>query len=212
MKLVLLKELLTSRWAPVTGCVGQCQTVAKEVLLKLSWFILIFQKAVTSWAAIPCWTDFTTYEQKQFLEVLAALPGFADAEQLPGYQKPYPVLLSGVKVWECDRGLRRFPDTTDFKRAALSSFIISPCGTSYAVCSVCICAFHFKPIRQDFAWCVWASLTLFSMYKLILDIQDNRFVMRNHWSHSLALEIHSGFTAEGNNNKVVMLQSKQVWK
>lgn len=78
--------------------------------------------------------DFTTYEQKQFLEVLAALPGFADAEQLPGYQKPYPVLLSGVKVWECDRGLRRFPDTTDFKHAAVGSFIISPMW--YQLCCV----------------------------------------------------------------------------
>ena len=84
--------LLRSYWSP-----AQTQYVAMWVSgrllqkrLCLSWADLfcIFQEAITSWDALPCWTYFDLHEQEQFVEVLAALAAFADAEQLPGCQSP----------------------------------------------------------------------------------------------------------------------------
>lgn len=195
---------------------GSARLVAKETLFKLSWCILHFPRGYNF---LRCSTLLNIL---QSVWAKAVHRGVGSVTSICWCRTAAwaPEALTSVAVW-CegrswmyDPSLRRYPDTTDFKGALASFFVVFLIwnGTSYGVCFLSISMFIFKRIRWDFAWCVWVSLTLFSTDKLILDIWGNRFIMRKRWSYSLALEIHSVFVAEANNSKVVTLQCKQIWK
>lgn len=160
---------------PVTGCVGQYQTVGKVTLFKLSSFILHFPRACNF---LRCST---------LLNILwpvwakAVHRGVGSVISICWCRTAawVPEALTSVAVgrsWTYDPGLLRSPDTTNFKGALATFFVIlfTWNSTSYAVCFVCIYMFIVKPIRWDFAWCVWVGFTLLFLYKLILDIWDKR--------------------------------------